>query len=360
MRVSILLLGTVALLTLMLLSMGCERKVVNEQGDDQASLSSCFTCHGEEGTLLAAKGEWQNSIHASGNNVDYTNRGEGSDCTKCHDHQGFLDFIATGELDAPYDNVSSIHCFTCHAPHTRGNLTLRVSTPYTLENGDVFNHTSANLCVNCHHSRLSADAITDNQEVYNHWGPHHGPQGDLLEGTNGYEYTGYDYESTGHATAGTNNGCIKCHMGNPQTHIGYKIGGHSFNMIDEETGDNMAGVCETCHSEIGDDFDYEGIQTNVEELLADLQDLLYAAGHVDEEGEPMGTSSSKHVIADEGEAGALWNYVLIEEDRSEGVHNPDYIVGLLESSIAYMEGQVGKRLASNSVGGIKLQPIAAH
>ena len=358
MRVSILLLGTVALLTLILLSMGCERKVVNEQGEDQASLSSCFTCHGEEGTLLAAKGEWQNSVHASGNNVDYTNRGEGEDCTRCHDHQGFLDFLETGELNGPFDNVSSIHCFTCHAPHTRGNLTLRVSTPYTLENGDVFNHTSANLCVNCHHARLSADDITAGQQVHQYWGPHHGPQGDLLNGTNGYEYAGYEYGNTGHATAGTDNGCIKCHMGNPETHIG----GHSFNMVDEESGDNLVGICTSCHPEAADNFDYDGIQTEVEGLLEDLQDLLYAAGHINANGQPLGLpyGPGPHTIDDEGEAGALWNFLIIEEDRSEGVHNPDYIVGLLESSITYMEGQVGKRLASNSMGGIKLQPIAAH
>jgi hypothetical protein len=243
---------------LLLLSSACERKVINEAADDQTSLSSCFTCHGEDGLLLAAKGEWQNSVHASGNNVDYTNRGGGDDCTKCHDHQGFVDFLETGTLDSPYENVSSIHCFTCHAPHTRGNLSLRTDDPYRLENGQIFNHGSANLCVNCHHARFSVNDITANQEVHAYWGPHHGPQGDLLVGTNGYEFATWEYASTGHADAGINNGCIKCHMGNPETHVGYRIGGHSFNMIDEESGATLVGICEGCHT-TAEDYDYEGI-----------------------------------------------------------------------------------------------------
>jgi len=34
--------------------------------------------------------------------------------------------------------------------------------------------------------------------------------------------------------------------------------------------------------------------------------------------------------------GALWNYLLIEEDASTGIHNIDYAVGLLTESIAFI------------------------
>ena len=79
-----------------MLVIGCERKVVYENGDF-TDANNCFICHGDnDALLLAAKGEWENSVHASGNNVDYTNRG-GTDCTRCHDHQGFLEYLATGE-----------------------------------------------------------------------------------------------------------------------------------------------------------------------------------------------------------------------------------------------------------------------
>ena len=37
-------------------------------------------------------------------------------------------------------------------------------------------------------------------------------------------------------------------------------------------------------------------------------------------------------------AGAVWNYLIVEGDRSEGVHNAKYILGLLTSSIEFLNG----------------------
>jgi len=348
MRIIKLLMGLLALSALLFGVVGCEREVVNVSDDTQPSYSSCFTCHGEDGYLLAAKGEWDNSIHASGNNVDYTNRG-GRDCTECHNHQGFLEYLATGDVTAPYDQVSSIHCFTCHAPHTRGDLTLRIDDAYTLKNGEVFNFGAGNLCVNCHHSRVDVnELVVDNAVTSSHWGPHHGPQGDLIAGTNGYEYDGYAYGHTGHGNVGDGNSCIGCHMGNPATHVGYKIGGHSFNMVDEESGATLVGVCQECHP-TAEDYDYDGVQTEVGLLLEDLASLLLAADLIDDDNEPVSDT-----IPDAGAAGAVFNFVLVEEDRSHGIHNPGYIIDLLESSIAYMESLAGK-LAIN-----ELRPLTAH
>jgi len=347
MRIMKLLIGATVLTAMLFWSAGCDREVVNAPDDTQASYAGCFTCHGEDGYLLAARGEWENSIHASGNNVDYTNRG-GTDCTQCHNHQGFLEYVATGEVTAPYDQVSAIHCFTCHAPHSRGDLTLRIDDPYILANDDVFDFGSANLCANCHHSRYSSDNIVDNIEVSQYWGPHHGPQGDLVAGSNGYEYDGYFYGNTGHGNVGMGNACIGCHMGNPSTHVGYRVGGHSFNMVDEESDATLVGVCQECHPE-AENFDYDGIQTEVEGLLEELDDLLVAAGLIDGSGYPISGT-----IADKNMAGAVFNYKLVEEDRSLGIHNPAYVIDLLESSIEYMENMAGK----SAVG--KIAVLSAH
>jgi hypothetical protein len=356
MRVLLILLGAAFMATLLFVGLGCEREVIIEEDNDQLSSTSCFTCHGEDGLLLAAEGEWRNSIHASGNNVDYTNRGGGYDCTRCHNHQGFLEFLATGAVSGPYDQVSSVHCFTCHAPHTRGNLSLRTDAPYALENDDIFDHGAGNLCVNCHHSRYSVDDITDSIDVYAYWGPHHGPQGDLLNGSNGYEFTGYSYGSTGHAFAFDNSGCVGCHMGNPQTHVGYRIGGHSFNMEDEESGETLVGVCQTegCHGESAESFDYEGIQSRVDSLLVELEILLDDAGLIDTTAHPL-----EITIDDKNVAGALFNFLIVEEDRSHGVHNPEYIVDLLESSIAYMES-VAKKAGTGKIAAMTIRPVRAH
>jgi len=342
MKFIFLLMGAALLSALLLFSLGCDREVTFEPTDDLASLNSCFTCHGEDGKILAAQGEWQNSIHASGNSVDYTNR-EGESCPQCHDHQGFVDYIATGVISPPYDQVSAIHCFTCHSPHDRGNLTLRVSSAYTLANDDVFNHGAANLCVNCHHSIFDAGTIADNTIISKRWGPHHGPQGDLLVGSNGYEFDGYVYENSPHAYA-VEDGCIGCHMGNPQIHNGYEAGGHSFNMVHiDEAGDTitLVGLCadSACHP-TAKSYDIDGAQTKVDSLLEELATLLFDAGYIDADNYPVDDTVSEEI------AGAVLNLKIVEEDRSKGVHNFEYIKGLLESSIEYMES-----IAPKSSGG---------
>ena len=211
----------VALVAMMALVAGCERKIVNEVANTDQSLNGCFSCHGEtsfDGALLQAQGEWENSFHASGLSIDYTNR-PGSDCQQCHNHQGYVEWITTGEeTDAAQSTVSSIHCFTCHAPHERGDLSLRVTAPYTLKNGVVFDHGAANLCVTCHHSRTAvATDIAGGDTLRNipssRMGPHHGPQGDMLEGTHGFQFAGYTYNNSPHADV-VRDGCIGCHMGN--------------------------------------------------------------------------------------------------------------------------------------------------
>ncbi len=345
------LLGMSALAIMLIVVVGCERKITTE-GDGDTQFTDCFTCHGDEGVLLAARGEWQNSIHASGTSVDYTNRG-GRDCTQCHNHQGFLEYVETGAVSAPYNNVSAIHCFTCHAPHERGDLSLRVDDAYTLKNGEVFDHNEANLCANCHHANYNVEVIADNQPISNRFGPHHGPQADLLIGTGGYEFDGEDYGSTLHASEeNLANGCIGCHMGNPEAHDGYMIGGHSFNMVDEESGENLAGVCEGCHDmDEVEGFDYDGRQSQVDSLLDTLGTLLYEYGIVDDEFVAL-----TDTVADGDAAGALYNFVLVEEDRSHGIHNPQYITDLLETSIAYMESAlITKKMVAE-----RYRPLAAH
>jgi hypothetical protein len=134
-------------------------------------------------------------------------------------------------------------------------------------------------------------------------------------------------------------------MGNVATHEGYDVGGHSWNMVsltDEEV--TLAGVCSnaSCHPTADGldflaDFDYdddgtiEGYQTEIDGLLEELATLLVAQGVLSGSGAP--TSGT---IADGHLAGAVWNYVSIEEDRSHGVHNFSYIRSLLDASIDYV------------------------
>jgi hypothetical protein len=92
-------------------------------------------------------------------------------------------------------------------------------------------------------------------------------------------------------------------------------------------------TCQGCHPD-AKNFDYKGVQTEIEALTDELGELLLAAGLINEnseDGHPIVTS------APEGQAIALYNWIYVaHEDRSNGVHNPEYAKALLEKGLASM------------------------
>ncbi len=337
-----------ALAALGLIVAGCDREITGDVklADTNASVN-CFTCHSDqEWDIIHAESEYAVSVHATGNTVERNSLDGEAACEGCHTHEGFVARI--NDTTAAGDDYTHIKCFTCHAPHSNGNLTLRVDAPVTLENGGTFALGQGELCVSCHHSRADVNTFISNPTdiTSSHWGPHHSVQGDMLVGTNGYEYSGYTYQKSPHSTAVTN-GCPTCHMA-PKG-IWANVGGHTWNMADPSNDDQNVSACGQagCH-EASDftsfdpvfpanhaDYDWdgvvEGVQTEIQGLLDSLGADLLAAGMVSASHSPIsGTSFS----ADS--AGALFNYIFVEEDRSEGIHNTKYTVGLLQSSINYL------------------------
>jgi len=96
------------------------------------------------------------------------------------------------------------------------------------------------------------------------------------------------------------------------------------------TSESLSG-CLECHEDI-ESFDRGGVQTEIEELLAEAHELLVEQGLIDgESGSGItGTFTSE-------QAGALWNYKTVEEDRSVGVHNPKFAKFLLETAIEALQ-----------------------
>lgn len=340
-----ILMVAVPLLAVLLLAVGgCERKITGVPPEDSPVADQCFElCH--NGQISAAQGEWKNSVHASGASGDYTNR---TGCVQCHNQDGFVDYITTGTVVPPYPNdAKAIGCFTCHQPHEYGDLRVREQAllPVALEDGSVYDNGQSNLCVNCHHSRETGESVIGDPAVGVRYGPHHGPQGDNINGTGGYEgFDGFTKESS-IAHAMLTDACIYCHMANVQTHDGYNVGGHSWNM---EYGDyNLTLVCRDCHDEIGQrggeyeditdstDYDndgvFEGFMVEIDGLVDSLTLLLQAQGVVDASGSPI-----EQDVADEQLRGAIFNWAIVEEDRSHGVHNPKYFLSLLNASIEYV------------------------
>jgi len=317
----------------------CDREVTYTE--ETTTPESCFGCHSDQNTaLVAAEGQWSYSVHASGAHV-YENS---STCSRCHTNEGFVRKV-NGESAMTIENPTAIHCFTCHAPHSTGNLDLRVTAPQALANGESFDLKSGNICTACHQSRRDVNTYVavDTVSMTNRWSPHYGVQADMLLGTNGYEYAGYTYEQTNHKGA-TDNGCLDCHF---ETPFGYSLGGHSFNMAygGEEGETYNAEACAKCHEGIeeGDNFDLDGVQTEVEGLISTLEGLLISANMLVETEEGLQAQTRDVYSRSEpgDSAGALWNYFIAKYDRSEGVHNREYITGLLQSAIEFMQGSPG-------------------
>jgi len=311
-----------------------ETVVVSEDEDAGGGkadrLSACMDCHNDTTLILAREVQWEASYHGSG----MTFERNGASCANCHTSEGFTERVAAGTFDISEDvqNPSPVNCRTCHDIHdtyTSTDWALTTTAPVTIElTGDIFDVGKANLCASCHQPRTSYEIPQagggDVEITSTRFGPHHGPQSTMLAGIGGY---GDAYTGSNVHYGNVEDGCISCHM--TDNAYGKQAGGHTMNVTyeyHEETVEYLAG-CTGCHTDI-ESFDRNEVQTEVEELLEEAHGLLVAQGLIDgESGSGItGTFTSEQV-------GALWNFKTVEEDRSNGIHNPGFAKYLLETAI---------------------------
>jgi hypothetical protein len=311
----------------MLLITGCsgERGLQGESGT-----AECIQCHNDNTTILAIDGQWRNSVHFTGGNFERNT----PPCSGCHTNEGFVARM-NGEDPGTPENPSPLSCFGCHEPHTNHNFFLRTTAPVDLQTGGNFNYGSGNLCAQCHQARTPDPLLVGSVSITSsRWGPHHGPQADILNGTGAYVFAGQSYRNSRHNTAVTN-GCPQCHMATP---YGTQAGGHTMNMtyVSHGSEEELLAGCniEDCHNGALDDFDYLGYQDSVATYLEELYTDLVNVGYVNSSTGLINASSSNPLQLTEAQAGALYNYYLIEADRSGGVHNSKYVVDALKASIA--------------------------
>ncbi|HTP57382.1 MAG TPA: hypothetical protein VMM82_00600, partial [Spirochaetia bacterium] len=162
------------------------------QRERSAGNQSCSDCHASTNPrypFQGARARYEVSGHKLLGNSAYAN-GEG--CQVCHTNEGFVSSLAKGNPD-PKEFVadpSQPGCFTCHEPHETGDFRLRTVAPVTLANGKVFDVGDGNLCARCHHATaVAAQAVAPMpaNKVAPYWGSHHGPQADIVSGTNAFE-----------------------------------------------------------------------------------------------------------------------------------------------------------------------------
>jgi len=301
--------------------------------DGQDGTATCIQCHDNSQVMFAKIMQWESSTHATGGNFERNSE----DCAPCHTSQGFLERIASGSQTTaePIDNPNPPNCYTCHNIHdsyTPADWALITTEAVDLWiNGVSTDQGTGNLCVNCHQPRIPDPMIDpgSNEDVTigsPYWGPHHGPQGAVMAGSGGYE-VGSGYTNSVHSTL-VENSCITCHLA---TAYGTQAGGHNMGMTYAYHGHdvvNSAG-CIACHPDPDAlETKIEDTNAEVDELLGDLRSILLTQGVLD---------STDHVIPGTmamDQAGGVFNYLYVLEDRSGGVHNFNYTKKLLENSIA--------------------------
>jgi hypothetical protein len=96
--------------------------------------------------------------------------------------------------------------------------------------------------------------------------------------------------------------------------------------------------CQACHAD-AEDFDINGVQTEVQAMLDELTTLFVDKGMLaqDEEGSYLWVASSDApLVVPEDVANAMWNYKFVTYDQSNGVHNSAYAKALLEAALVTM------------------------
>jgi len=324
-------------------------------GDRKISINlssgNCGTCH-DAMDHHVKNFEWNQSKHAVG---DVFRSGS---CDSCHSGNGFIKSIDPdyASKDVTATGAEGISCAACHDPHAdEGPHQLRTVSDVTLGDGftTITNAGLGSLCIQCHKSRR--DAVDYVKEYHDHYGPHHGPQADMLVGANAIEY-GKEIASSSSHTDMIEDTCVHCHMqevidtfpgkGPMYTNVLNNAGAHTFNMewdagTPEDPSDDvdLTGACAECHGasdtfDVGShDFDgdgvIQGVQTEVGNLLDELAMLL----------PPVGSNTVVVTAAyASNELAAAYNYLFVEEDGSHGIHNPQYAAGLLRASIEDMGG----------------------
>lgn len=297
----------------------------------ESGTASCTECHGT--SLNLVENQFYQSGHYAGvYSLERIEEGGWSaSCSRCHSSEGFLQYVETGEASA-VATPGKWECKTCHAIHetfTADDFTLRLTAPvaWNISSDSVDFGGSSNLCANCHQARTAEPNTATPGETFKisntHYGPHHGPQANIVYGYGFAEIAGaIAYPADGshqHFKAG---GCSECHMGD----YADGTGGHTWTP-------NVA-TCNACHAT--EDYNYNGLQTEVAGLLDELAVALAAKGVMSYDS----TSETYNLVTGTFpmvQAQAYYNYIGIEEDRSLGVHNPNYVLALLKNSIAALE-----------------------
>lgn len=327
------------------------------------NVENCGKCH--DGTHHPYLSEWETSPH--GFEVAGSVAERGGSCAGCHEGVAGGIRLAGRSASAPLDQfygsgavserpdttvfaLENINCITCHDPHAHdnpGQIRTVADVPLATANGEspvITLGGTGKLCMHCHHARRAAEPQV--ASGYNHFGPHASPQADMMQGATGYHAVADpSFVWAGPSHLRVANSCKTCHLNMVEYDGTTAITGHTFLPT--------TAACANCHGTIGDfdeimaldDFDgdgsVEGVQSEVLGMLDILQtsviDTMLARG-VDTTGVDWETLIGDTTYSTVKDREVAWNWFFVHDDKSNGIHNPDYAVQLLQQSLLYYNG----------------------
>ncbi|MBI4297481.1 MAG: carboxypeptidase regulatory-like domain-containing protein [Chloroflexi bacterium] len=343
----------------------------------------CSQCHPQEA-------QWRNSGHSNTGSVQM-HMAEGTSCVECHTGQGFVEVKirgnapvfpsqATAEQPATLAEPSQqapVACAACHDPHAfpepfnKGtadkpniaSLQLRVYGNVTMPNGATVNAQESAVCVSCHANKRDLAYKANYLAGKNSRGPHDNAQADSFYGVNAaaFDFGGSPYSSSPHKAVVTE-GCIQCHMApNPPAPAGavadgvkvvsshgalvlYTAGDHTWSMsgaYGDTTIENI-GACTGCHAGLTTfnrpaygDYDGDGVVEGIQDEVTGLLKLVAAQLPVNAAGTRLAPNAAG---VTELQRQVMWNYDLINNDGSLGVHNAAYAVQVLQRTYKQITG----------------------
>jgi len=278
-------------------------------------------------------------------------------------------------------------CQACHDPHNADNPgQLRIYDTTMVAAGFTVQSVGAGaICMQCHNTRNNLH--NDSVKLTNYSAPHTPSQTDMLMGENSY-FTGISGTTTIFVSKHANIGdtCVGCHMELNPNNPGGAAYAHTFDIVQSEQGQ----LCQNCH---GSGVNGYGLQTEVQSLLNQLEtklanDVVNAinysattytiwASSTQTIATPVTAAAFSEVHGQQGyqlwdsngatytvamgsitatTAGgstsfpvfplnsaanptattlvkAGWNYALVEGDGSFGIHNPTYILTILNNTL---------------------------
>jgi predicted CXXCH cytochrome family protein len=262
--------------------------VLMEEDPQLWDAALCGTCH--EDTHHPYYEEWQLSAHAGSllGSVGIVETNE--ECAVCHVAQSFKSWLDNGETEIIDDEPQPITCQACHTAHSNDNPgQLRLPLGQNV------------ICSKCHNAEGALPGETVHHATW-----------EVFTGTLDFEYPGKSYPNSPHTVVLAQQACVACHVfqtpyideSNPAKT------GHTFEPRLES--------CLSCHP--GEtSFDVDGVQTEIQGLIDQLQAEINAAGSTD-----MLTDSYKN---------ALYILQAMLTEGSLGIHNTDYSRALLQDAI---------------------------